>query len=194
VGIRVSIKGRLLLERIGSERPLEAEVEWPTALTERSTLRWQATEETCLAVLGCSNDDGLHWSPLSIPTAGHTIEFDTATLAGGNVLLELRVTDGTRTISLRSHPYDVPRKGWMIWILSPADKAVVSSESPVLLAAQAFHLEERQSDAESIRWSSSLDGDLGSGALLSAQLSPGAHKLAAAVNGASAEVDVLIER
>ncbi len=193
-GVRVSLDAQVLLERTARRGRLDAEVEWPDALTGESVVRWRApAQEECRAVLGYSNDDGRHWEPLSLPTASDSITFDTRYLPGGAPgLLELRVTDGLRTIALHSDPYEVEPKGWTLWILAPADGATLAAGRPVVLAAQAYHVEERQPSLEGIRWSSSADGDLGSGARVETLLSVGEHRLTATANGQTAEVAVTV--
>jgi hypothetical protein len=192
-GLRVSLGGRQLLERTPPRGRLEADVRWPDALSGTPALRWRASEEGCLGVLGYSNDDGRHWAPLSLPTASDSIAFDARLLPGGAPgLLELRVTDGLRTIALRSDPYEVEQKGWTLWILAPADGATLTAGRPVVLAAQAYHVEERRPSLEGIRWSSSADGDLGSGARVETPLSVGEHRITARANGQTAEVAVTV--
>jgi hypothetical protein len=193
-GLRVSLGGRQLLERTVPRGRLQAEVDWPDALSGTQALRWRASEEGCQAVLGYSNDGGRHWEPLSLPTASDSIAFDTRLLPGGVPgLLELRVTDGLRTIALRSEPYKVEPKGWTLWILAPPEGAPLAAARPVLLAAQGYHLDERRPSFEGIRWSSSVDGDLGSGARIDALLSVGEHRIMARANGQTAEVAVTVE-
>ena len=194
VGLRVSLDGQELLERTAPDGRLEAEVGWPDALSGTPALRWRASQDGCLGVLGYSNDDGRHWEPLSLPTGSETIDFDARLLPGGAPgLLELRVTDGLRTIALRSDPYEVEPKGWTLWILGPADGTTVAAGRSVRLAAQAYHVEERRPSLEGIRWSSSADGDLGGGAAVETQLSVGEHRISAQANDQTAEVAVTVE-
>jgi hypothetical protein len=192
-GLRVMLEGKLLLERTVPRGKLEAEVTWPTSLSGTPKLGWRASEEGCMAVLGYSNDGGRQWLPLCLPTVSDTVTFDATVLPGGPAVLELRVTDGLRTIAVRSEPYDVEPKGWRLWILAPPDRARVPSGQPVRLVAQACHLEERRASLEGIRWSSSIDGDLGGGASLETVLSDGEHRITAAANDQSEIVTVTIE-
>jgi hypothetical protein len=190
-GLRVSLDGKEVLERTAPGGRLEAEVEWPDALSGTAMLRWRASQEGCLGILGYSND-GRRWEPVSLPTAGDSISFDARLLAGGAGLLELRVTNGLQTIVLRSDPYEVEPKGWALWILSPRPDATLAADRPVNLAAQAYHVEERRPSLDGIRWSSSADGDLGSGARFETVLSVGAHRITAMANEQTAEVAVTV--
>ena len=192
-GLRVSLDAQLLLERTAPRGRLEAKAEWPRALTREHVVRWRAPADECRAVLGYSNDDGKHWEPLSLPTASDSITFDTRYLPGGAPgLLELRVTDGLRTIALRSEPYEIKPKGWLLWILAPVDGATLPAGHMVRLAAQAYHVEERQPSLEGIRWSSSVDGDLGDGAVVERVLSAGEHRVTAQANDRKAQIAVTV--
>jgi hypothetical protein len=192
-GLRVSHGRRQLLERTVPREKLEAEVGWPRSLSGAKTLRWRASQEGCAAVLGYSNDDGRSWTPLSLPTSSDGIAFEAGLLPGGAGLLELRVTDGLRTIALRSEPYTVKSKGWVLWLLAPADGSTLAADRPTVLAAQAYHVEERKPSLEGIRWTSSLDGTLGTGGRIQTVLSAGEHRLTATANGRRAQVSVQVE-
>jgi hypothetical protein len=191
-GLRVSLDGVALLERGVPDQPLEIEVEWPKALSSGpNELAWRASAEGCLAVLGFSADDGKTWAPLSLPTAEPVIIFDGTHLPGRLGTLELRVSDGLRTVAARSERYDVDSKGWVLWLLSPPDGAELPADRPVQLAGQAFHVEERVASFE-LDWSSSVDGPLGAGARLDRFLSPGEHRLTATAEGQEASVTVTV--
>ena len=158
-------------------------------------MRWSARADGTTASLAYSDDGGETWTPLSLPGTDEAITFDARGLPGGKrCLLELVASDGFHTTRSRSPEYQVEPKGWVLWILSPAAGATFRAGSPVLLAAQAFHLEERRPADDPIVWTSSRDGGLGEGAQVPATLSPGEHTITAAVAGASAEVSVTVER
>ncbi len=111
---------------------------------------------------------------------------------GGRGLLELAVTDGFQTTRVRSREYDVKPKGWVLWILAPASGASLRSDTPVLLAAQGYHVEERRPSFDGIAWTSSLDGGLGEGAQVMAALSAGDHTITATMLDVAAEVRVSV--
>lgn len=192
LGIRVSIDGVALLERVVPDQPLEVDAGWPSALEAGpNELVWKASSEGCVAVLGFSSDDGKSWTPLSLPTAEPIISFDGTYLQGGIGVLELRVSDGLRTVSVRSDGYDVESKGWVLWLLSPLDGAELPAGRSVRLAGQAVHIEEGVTSFD-LDWSSSVDGPLGTGASLDRDLSPGPHHLTASAHGAKAAVNIAI--
>lgn len=191
---RVILDGQTVLERSAPRTRGGPKVDWPRKLPAKTvTVKWQHPYKEALAALGYSNDGGKTWSPLSLPTAEETITFDVTMLPGGNdCLLELTLTDGFRTTAIRSPKYSVEPKGWVLWILSPAAGALLTSGESVLLAAQGYHLEERRASFDDIAWTSSLDGGLGDGAQMLAALSPGQHSISASMLGVSASVDVTV--
>jgi hypothetical protein len=190
-GLRVSLKGEVLLERTAPRDKLDARVEWPDALSGVQSVRWEASVEGCAASVGYSNDGGATWTPLALPGPAGTLEFDTSTLAGGRQgLLELVVSDGLRTQRVRSGAYDVEPKGWVLWLLAPAAGAELPAGQPVMLAAQGYHLEERRPEFDAIAWESSRAGALGTGARVVAGLDPGEHTITARLHDVSAEVAV----
>jgi len=193
-GLRVSLEGAVLLEQTALRDDLEVEVEWPSALSGPEAVRWRASADVGIASLGYSNDNGETWTPVALPGVGDTIEVDARRLPGGrNCLLELIVTDGFHTRRVRSDTYEVEPKGWVLWILSPAAGATVPAGEPLLLAAQAYHFEERRPGFDDIEWQSSAGGLLGIGAQVLAALEPGDHTITAKMYDVSAEVLVSVQ-
>jgi hypothetical protein len=192
-GLRVSLDGRVLLERTAPPRDLEVNVEWPGSLAGAETVRWRASATVCCASLGYSNDSGKTWTPLALPGPSNTIHVNAGALPGGReCLLELIVTDGFHTQRIRSGAYEVEPKGWVLWILSPAAGAKLPSDQPVPLAAQGYHIEERRASFDNIEWTSSAGGGLGTGARLLATLDPGEHTITAGMYGVAATVVVSV--
>ena len=90
-----------------------------------------------------------------------------------------RLARRDRGVALRSEPYTVKPKGWVLWLLAPAGGSTLAADRPTVLAAQAYHVEERRPSLEGIRWTSSLDGILGTGGRVQTVLSAGEHRLTA---------------
>jgi hypothetical protein len=192
-GLRVTLGDKVLLERTAPREKLDVRVEWPGALSGTASVGWKASVDGCMASVGYSNDGGATFTPLALPGAGERIEFDTALLPGAREgLLEMVVTDGLRTRRIRSAPYEVEPKGWVLWLLAPAGGAQLAAGQPVLLAAQGYHLEEREPAYDEIAWESSRAGALGTGARVLAALEPGEHTLIARLHDVSAEVAVSV--
>lgn len=194
-GLRVIHEGRTVLERTAPRAAGEPKVDWPATLdTDTVSVHWRSRQRGAVASLGYSSDAGETWSPLSLPSTEETITFDAGALPGGDgCLLELIASDGFHTTRTRSAEYRVEPKGWVLWILSPADGATLSASAPVLVAAQGYHYEERRPGSEPITWTSSLDGGLGDGAQVMATLRPGEHTITATMSGISSEVRVTVD-
>jgi hypothetical protein len=183
----------VLLERTAPRENLEVSAEWPDALSGVQSVGWTASVDGCVASVGYSNDGGTAWAPLALPGAGGRLEFDTTLLPGAREgLLELVVTDGLRTQRVRSGPYAVEPKGWVLWLLAPAAGARLEAGQAMLLAAQGYHLEERRPAYDEIAWESSRGGALGTGARVLAALEPGEHTITARMHDVSAEVSVSV--
>jgi hypothetical protein len=194
-GLRVSLDGRVLLEQTAARGNLEVKIEWPPSLSGVESVRWRASVDGCVAVLGYSNDGGETWTPLSLPGPSDVITVDGGALpGGGSCFLELIVTDGLRTQRIRSDAYEVEPKGWVLWILSPAAGARLPESQPVLLAAQGYHLEERRASFDDITWTSSAGAGLGTGARVLAALDPGEQTITASMYGVTAHVAVSVVR
>jgi hypothetical protein len=181
----------VIWQRRQPDRPLEVDVEWPDAV-ERGPVRvsWWSSTEGCHAVLGWTADGGKTTAPLALPTATREIVADLWHSPGGpNCSFVLQVTDGWSTVVSRSAVVHLPEGGWQVWILAPADGEEISAGEPVLLAGQAFHLEEHRPGGE-LLWSSSLTGGLGAGSRVLAALEPGEHVITARLDEASASVTI----
>jgi hypothetical protein len=190
--LRVSHRGRVLLEQTEPRGDLKIDVEWPASLSGAETVKWRrASAGSCVASLGYSNDGGETWTPLALPGPEEAIKVDARALPGGQqCLLELIVTDGFHSQRIRSNTYEVERKGWLLWILSPVAGSALPADRPVLLAAQGYHLEERRAGFD-IDWESSAGG-LGTGARVLATLEPGEHTITARMHGLTARVAVSV--
>ena len=189
--LEVVARKTVVWERRRPDRPIEVDVDWPGAV-ERGQVRvsWRAASEGCHAVLGWTADGGRTTAPLSLPTANGEIVADLRHSPGGpQCAFVLQVTDGWSTVERRSPAIQLPEGGWQVWILAPVDREEVPSDEPVLLAGQAFHLEEHR-HSKDLAWSSSLTGGLGSGSRVLTALAPGEHVITARLDEASASVTI----
>lgn len=194
-GIRVSLGGRVLLERKAkNEDGFRPEIKWPEALDKgKVTVEWAAEGDDLAAVLGYSNDDGRTWRPLSLPSSSRTIEFDADDLAGTDSgQLQLRVSNGLHSVEILSGYFKVQAKGWRLWLIAPAPGTSRAEDRPVQLMAQAWHMEEHKPGFDGIFWSSSINGALGEGAAIEVTLSPGHHILIATRGGLAAETSIKV--
>lgn len=192
-GIRVSADGHILLERESkSEEDFQPKIKWPEALDKgRVRVEWEGDGDDLAAVLGYSGDGGRTWRPLSLPGSSRAIEFDTADLSGSDsAQLQLRVSDGLRSVDVLSGSYKVPPKDWRLWLLAPAPGMSHPEGRPMQLVAQAWHMEKGQPGFDGMSWASSIDGALGDGAAIEAVLSTGSHVLTVTRGDLSAETRI----
>jgi hypothetical protein len=130
-------------------------------------------------LLSYSADNGVTWQPLSLPVdeAEHEVDFDR--LAGGDrCRLRVLATDGVNTTEAVSTPFTRPVQPCYPMILAPEDGTAYERDEPVRLQGQGWYLEEREPELDQLEWASSVDGSLGTGAIVELSgLSPGTHTI-----------------
>jgi hypothetical protein len=148
-------------------------------------------------LLSYSADDGRTWQPLSLPVleTEHEVDFDR--LAGGSrCRLRVLASDGVNTTAAISDSFERPTQPCYAMILEPEDGATFGRDEPVRLQGQGYYLEEREPERELLEWRSSVDGPLGTGAIVEVTgLSRGAHtiNLAAGREGRTGITEVTIQ-
>jgi hypothetical protein len=116
------------------------------------------------SVVGYSSDDGVSWQPLGLPTVGNEVEVDLNALPGGErCRVCVKTTDGLHTVTTVSEPFALPLRPCLALILAPGSGLVIAEGDTLHLQGQGYWLEERRPELESLVWSSSLVGALGSG-------------------------------
>jgi len=154
--------------------------EWKSPPIE---IRWSAQDPdggALAAMLLYSPDGGTRWAPISVNPDGGSVIFDPANLPGalpGRGLVRLRVGDGLNvsetdavieSMFMLGNPPDVH-------IISPNADTYLQGAT-LVLHASGWDMEDEYLPNGSFQWSSSLDGPIGVGRLLSfGRLSPGAH-------------------
>src|SRR5205823_4556024 len=140
---------------------------------------------------------GLRWTSDRDGAIGSGPSFSTSRLSIGTHVITAAATDrgslvGQAPLTLIIRGPNVPP---VVTIVKPADGGAVLGGKPVLLSADATDAEDGDLSA-SIQWTSSLDGALGTGALiLVPSLSIGTHTLTAVVtdgDGATATTNVTV--
>lgn len=123
-----------------------------------------------------SNDEGATWETLAAGLQATELNLNTDTLPGGSGLLRVIADDGFLTGMGTSGAFSVPLHAPSAQILQPSPDQVFFPTQLVTLQASAYDLEDGTLGDAAFQWSSSIDGDLGSGASLStAELSTGQH-------------------
>lgn len=183
--LRVSQWGRTLHERTVTA-PAAIDVAWPTAAALAGTevkLAWSCDDAGVVGLWQFSND-GRNWTPVSLPQAAGSSTVDMRSLPGGKTCrLRLLTSDGVQTQRIDSKPFTLKARGWVAMLLAPADGTRVTGDAEIELVGQGFETEKRQAEFDDLSWTSSIDGDLGTGHRRRVRLSPGEHQITLSTHG-----------
>jgi hypothetical protein len=150
-------RGGLLVVRVGASHP---------------------RERVSIVVL-FSNDAGVTWQPVAFDPPDGEVAVESDRLAGGDRCLFRAIgTAELRSATADTGPFDLPRTPRRLHLDVPSGDCPVPP-GPVTLAAMVDTRGLGAPAPPEIRWSSSLDGELGSGYSLTAELSEGRHELTA---------------
>jgi hypothetical protein len=135
--------------------------------------------------------DGEHWQVLATQLRESDFEFLQHALPGGEApVFQVIAFDGTRAASALSAPIEPVPGLPPTAVVSGMKTATYPSGATIVLAGSAFDPEDRQLPGDAIRWSSSLDGELGTGSeLLVDDLSVGIHTISATVTDSDGLTD-----
>jgi len=164
--------------------------------TDPVTLSWTASHpenvQLSYIVLYDHTNTGT-WQPISLPTTSTTYQVPLETMPGGEACrFAVACSDGLHTVEATTPPFSHElRPCWCI-ISSPRDGETIQSGQPAILCGQGYWIEEDEPELEELRWTSSLDGDLGSGNLLSVELQPGLHQISLRAGRAPRESQVTV--
>jgi hypothetical protein len=123
-----------------------------------------------------SNDSGDTWQTLATGLEGTQFDLDTDQIPGGSALLRVVASDGFLSGQGESSAFTVPNHAPLVEIILPGQDQTFFPTQQVILQGTAYDLEDGMLDDAAFLWTSSLDGDLGNGALLStSELTTGTH-------------------
>jgi hypothetical protein len=129
-----------------------------------------------------SADDGASWNTLAVDVTDTDLTIDRSALtASTTARVRVLVSDGVNVAMATSAQFTVTNTGPAVAILSPTTGQTFTGAETIQLEANAVDREDGVI-GDSIQWSSSLDGVLGSGAeltLSASDLTPGTHTLTA---------------
>jgi hypothetical protein len=152
-------------------------------------------EQVSVVVL-FSADEGVTWQPVAFDPPNGEVTIGLDRLPGGDRCIFRAVgTAELRSATADTQPFDLPRSPRRLYLNLPADECTIAP-GPVALSAM---LDSRGLGAilpSDIRWSSNLDGEIGSGYALTPDLSKGRHELTATapdgLGGTLAERGIII--
>jgi hypothetical protein len=169
---------------------------------ERLTIGWTSSDadaDPLFHTVLYSPDDGTSWQPVAVDITDGEISVARWSLPGStSARVRVIASGGTRATVSTSPAFTLPDLAPNVVISSPGDGKVVSGAQTVVLRADATDVEDGFLDGTSVRWSSHLDGDLGTGAELYLRadlLSEGEHVITVTATdsaGASATDTVTI--
>lgn len=195
--LRFIFHGRVVHEVAVPKRGPTIELHWrPDEIAAGiQVVQWSAQhpDGAPLAFLPLYGPDGGDWQPLGLVQRVPSTAIDFDTLPGGDACrIRVLASDGVNTAAVESEPFPVRRKGFRPVILAPDDGATLTVGVPVTLIGQAFHWEEPGRRSTDLNWTSSRDGELGTGLSLDVMLSPGDHTITARVADAADEQDEFV--
>ena len=125
-----------------------------------------------------TNTGGERWETLATGLKDTSLEIDADNLPGGDVELRVIASDGLLSSMDTSPAFFVENKGPLADVTSPEEGAMFYPAQLVMFAGSAYDLEDGQLSGKALRWSSDVDGDLGTGAMTSTiNLSTGEHTI-----------------
>jgi hypothetical protein len=143
------------------------------------TITWTANDADGdpLAYSVLYSPNGSDWLPVAVNITQTQVAVNAAELAGGNAArVRVLASDGVHTTADESDaPFTVARKGPQAFILSPERDITLAPGTPLWLQGYAYDLEDGTLQDTALRWSSSRDGNLGTGGQVLVNLSPGEH-------------------
>lgn len=194
--LRFVHQGRTLRERTVPIDGPAVDMTWspPPEAEGVEIVTWTAEHPggNALAFLALYSAGSDVWQPVSLILRENAVAVDFDALPGGDSCrIRVLASDGANTAVTESDEFAVARKGLEPLILQPDDGAILSA-GPVLLEGQALRWENDGPQAASLRWRSSIDGELGEGARIDAVLSAGVHDLTFSVNDGHVEREAFV--
>lgn len=157
--------------------PPEVSIERPERTEDRLAVRVRADhprEEVSVVVL-FSNDDGVTWQPVSFDPSDGQVTVAVDHLPGGSRCLFRAVgTAELRSTTADTEAFDLPLNPRRLYLDVPSSDCTVPPGSVEVSAMVDTRGLGAPAPVE-IRWSSDLDGELGAGYSLGAELNAGQH-------------------
>jgi hypothetical protein len=191
-------KRTLVSKRVSDHAPtVQLRSRLDRKLKKPVTLRWRSSDAD--GGRGTSTlqyaPDGKHYVTIAAGLRKHSQRVDPRALPGGDkARFRVVVTDGVLTGVDASKPVKVAAKAPRISIAAPVNGAQLTAGQSVQLIASVE--DDQDTHLKAVGWRSSIQGDLGSGAMLTTQLQPGSHVITATVTnslGKTASASVTVD-
>lgn len=185
-GMRIQFyRGSVLLgEKELTQSRFKVELLWQPGRTASGVqqISWKASgddRQKASYRLQYSNNNGRDWVTIAVTGSARKASVDINTLpGGGSCRFAVLASAGLTNQRVRSERFKVPLKPCGVTIVAPLDGQTVDRDDPVSLIGSACYLETRKMETKQLAWHSSIDGKLGTGAVLDGvTLSPGKHTL-----------------
>jgi hypothetical protein len=149
-------------------------------ISQPYTVKWQASDadgDQLRFIVRYSPDGGGQWQVIGFGLVGTEMPFDPAQVPGGdNAIIEVLASDGLNTTTATSGTFSVPAKPPTAQVVLPEDSSRIRRGDLLRLEGSATDLEDGALSGTALQWSSSIDGDLGTGeTLYTNTLSSGTH-------------------
>lgn len=197
-GVKMKLKkattGDLLDIRVKSnDPPTGSFIDLPAMLTDGMSIDWTASDPDgdSLSYLLRWSADGTNWTPLTLVQDTTSAIFRGSELpgtVGATGRLQLLISDGfiTTAVNVINLTYD-DRKAPEVHIIGPRDGSCVPAGASMHLRGSAYDAEDGLL-SDSIIWTSSVDGNLGTGEVLQLDtLSAGGHEICAEATDSDTE-------
>ena len=171
--VEVRKAGSLLAEASASPNAPTLQIETPTAgqtVTGDLEVTWDADDpdgDQLTHTVQYSTDGGVTWSTLSVFQTARRLLVPAGQIPGSeDAALRVITSDGFRSTSKTVGFLHVPNNAPTVKVASPMDGTVFSGAQTVVLAASAADREDGPLEEGQVTWSSSVDGELGTGSQL----------------------------
>jgi hypothetical protein len=176
-------RGEAPLATVEVGEPPRIEIEGPEHRQEKLVVRVRAAhprETPAVAVL-FSGDDGVTWQPVGFDPPGGELSVEAARLPGGE-RCRFRAIAGAELQSAvaDTEPFELAPSTRRLHVITPSDECGIPP-GPVALSALIDTRGRGAVAPHEIRWTSSLQGEIGAGYDLTAELVEGEHALTVTV-------------
>lgn len=174
-------RGEEALHTISVGEPPLVSIEGPKRSETHLMIRVSASHprERVSVVVLFSADDGVTWQPVAFDPSNGEVTIEADRLPGGNRCIFRAIgTAELQSATAVTQPFDLQRTPRQLYLTLPSNKCVIAP-GPVALAVMVDTRGLGAIQPQEIRWSSSLDGELGFGYALTPHLSEGRHEVIA---------------